>query len=202
MSKFREQVQDFQITAQLIGFVIKDGYKIKYVRVSFSDWEYWIKPEKEIRNTLNTAIAPGTFLEIMGTSEWKSGKLKLKADHIKIFDSEINTKINSSPSFVVETPITPAKTNKACVLVCQKSTCWKRGGQEVCQAIENTIQNHGLTEQVQVKLTGCLKQCKQGPNVVVMPDKARYSNVRPQEIDSLFDKHFATTAQLSTVSNR
>lgn len=191
MSKFREQIQDFQVNAQLIGFVIKDGYKIKYVRVSISDGEYWIKPEKEIRETLNTAIAPGTLLEITGTSEWKSGLLKLKADNIKILDSEII----SSPSVAVETETTPVKSRKACVLVCQKSTCWKRGGQEVCQAIENTIHDQGLSEQVQVKLTGCLKQCKQGPNVVVMPDKARYSNVRPQEIGSLFDKHFATTVR-------
>lgn len=191
MSKFREQIQDFQVNAQLIGFVIKDGYKIKYVRVSISDTEYWIKPEKEIRETLNTAIAPGTFLEITGTSEWKSGLLKLKADNIKILDHQII----SSPSVAVETQTTSAKSRKACVLVCQKSTCWKRGGQEVCKAIENTIHDQGLTEQVQVKLTGCLKQCKQGPNVVVMPDKARYSNVRPQEIGSLFDKHFATTAR-------
>jgi (2Fe-2S) ferredoxin len=191
MSKFREQIQDFQVNAQLIGFVIKDGYKIKYVRVSISDTEYWIKPEKEIRETLNTAIAPGTFLEITGTSEWKSGLLKLKADKIKILDPQII----SSPSVAVKAQTTLAKSRKACVLVCQKSTCWKRGGQEVCQAIENTIHDQGLTEQVQVKLTGCLKQCKQGPNVVVMPDKARYSNVRPQEIGSLFDKHFAAMAR-------
>lgn len=188
MSKFREQ--DFQVNAQLIGFVIKDGYKIKYVRVSILDQEYWIKPEKEIRKTLNTAIAPGTFLNITGTSEWKSGLLKLKANEITILDS----RMVSSPGVAVETQITPTKSNKACVLICQKSTCWKRGGQEVCQAIENTISEQGLTEQVQVKLTGCLKQCKQGPNVVVMPDKARYSNVRPQEIGSLFNKHFMTTA--------
>lgn len=75
-------------------------------------------------------------------------------------------------------------------MICQKSTCWKRGGEEVCQAIKNTINDQGLDEQVQVKLTGCLKQCKNGPNVVIMPDKARYSNVRPQEIGFLIDKHF------------
>jgi (2Fe-2S) ferredoxin len=188
MSKFREQVQDFQVTAQLIGFVIKDGYKIKYVRVNVSDWEYWIKPEKAIRETLNTAIAPGTLLEITGRSEWKSGKLKLEADSITILGSA-GTVVADEPVVVA----TPAKPRKACVLVCQKSSCWKRGGQEVCQAIEQTIDHQGLTEQVQVKLTGCLKQCKNGPNVVVMPDKARYSNVRPQEIGSLIDKHFTTS---------
>ncbi|GFE71191.1 (2Fe-2S) ferredoxin domain-containing protein [Chroococcus sp. FPU101] len=194
MSKFREQVQDFQVQAQLIGFVIKDGYKIKYVRVNISDWEYWIKPEKEIRTTLNTAIAPGTHLEITGQSEWKSGKLKLNASSIIVLDSQ-----KRLPEAVTKTETTPAKTNKACVMICQKSTCWKRGGQEVCQAIENTIHEQGLTEQVQVKLTGCLKQCKNGPNVIIMPDKARYSNVRPQEIGFLFDKHFTATANSVTV---
>lgn len=195
MSKFREQVQDFQVTAQLIGFVIKDGYKIKYIRVNASDREYWIKPEKAIRESLNTAIAPGTLLEITGQSEWKSGKLKLTADSIRILESQ-----SVAP---VETKPVSAKPRKACVLVCQKSSCWKQGGQEVCQAIEKSIDEQGLTEQVQVKLTGCLKQCKRGPNVVVMPDKARYSNVRPQEISSLIGKHFTTVAseQLAEVKS-
>lgn len=184
MSKFCEQVQDFQVQAQLIGFVIKDGYKIKYVRVNISNGEYWVKPEKEIRETLNTAIAPGTRLEIIGQSEWKSGKLKLKASSINILDPQ------KYLSDTVKTETPTAKTPKACVMICQKSTCWKRGGEEVCQAIKNTINDQGLNEQVQVKLTGCLKQCKNGPNVVIMPDKARYSNVRPQEIGFLIDKHF------------
>lgn len=187
MSKCREQVQDFQVQAQLIGFVIKEGNKIKYIRVSISELEYWIKPEKELRETLNTAIAPGTSLQITGQSEWKSGKLKLKAHQIKVLEPQ-----KPLSQTITESPVKP---NKACVLVCQKSTCWKRGGQEVCQAIKNTINDQGLTEQVQVKLTGCLKQCKKGPNVVVMPDKARYSNVRPQEISTLFDKHFTAVPQ-------
>jgi (2Fe-2S) ferredoxin len=47
--------------------------------------------------------------------------------------------------------------------------------------------------QVTIKGTGCMKQCKAGPNIV-MPDKTRYSRIRPQDIPNLVDKHFAAIA--------
>ncbi|NEP36436.1 (2Fe-2S) ferredoxin domain-containing protein, partial [Moorena sp. SIO3B2] len=79
---------------------------------------------------------------------------------------------------------------KASILVCQKSSCRKRGGQAVCNAIASSLKDHGLEDQVKIKETGCLKQCKHGPNLVMMPDKARYSEVAPQQIPTLIERHF------------
>ncbi|XZO01932.1 MAG: (2Fe-2S) ferredoxin domain-containing protein [Microcoleus sp.] len=60
-------------------------------------------------------------------------------------------------------------------LVCQKSDCQKRGSGAVCKALENALNCSGLAGEVIVQKTGCLKQCKAGPNIVVMPDKTRYT---------------------------
>lgn len=67
----------------------------------------------------------------------------------------------------------------------------KRGGKEACQAMQTALKIRGLAEQVSIKGTGCLKDCKAGPNIVMMPDKKRYTKVQASQIPALIDKHFA-----------
>lgn len=190
MSSYKHQRSEFNLVGQLLGFVIRDGDKIKYLRVAISEREYWIKPEKEIRQQLTQMITPGCWIEVQGFSKqcFKTGKVKLKANAVK----EIAI---TEPA---RTLILPAqsqpdqeKASKSSILVCQKSSCWKRGGKEVCRFLAEGLRDRGLDDTVQVKLTGCLKQCKAGPNMVMMPDKARYSKVQPHQVTELLDKHFA-----------
>ncbi|NES81549.1 MAG: (2Fe-2S) ferredoxin domain-containing protein [Moorea sp. SIO2B7] len=187
MGKLAAQISEFHIIGQLLGFVIKDGYKIKYLRITISEREYWIKPSKEIRSSLDPAIVPGCWVEVSGTRKlcMKTGKLKLKADSVGL--AAITQ--DSQPQVFAPKPEKIKK--KASILVCQKSSCRKRGGTAVCQMLEESLRDRGLREKVKIKTTGCLKQCKKGPNLVMMPDKARYSNVRPQQIPALIDKHIA-----------
>ncbi len=76
-------------------------------------------------------------------------------------------------------------------MVCQKSACRKRGSDEVCEAITQSLRDRGLDDEVALKGTGCMKQCKQGPCAVFMPDKSRYTGLAPKDIDKLIEKHFA-----------
>ena len=96
----------------------------------------------------------------------------------------------ASPSPDNRPPVAAPQT-KTCVMVCQKSSCRKRGADQVCQAITESLRDRGLEEQIAIKPTGCMKQCKQGPCVVFMPDKSRYIGVSPNEINQLVEKHFA-----------
>ncbi len=179
MSKTKNLVSEFTAVGQLLDFIIKDGYKIKYLRLVISEREYWIKVPKELRKNLDPAIQPGSWLEVSGTSKRKSktGILKLEAEEIHL--------LNSAPKQTTKQVIPKTK-----VLVCQKSNCWKKGGKAVCQVLEKQLSERGLANQVKIKRTGCLKQCKKGPNLVMMPDKARYTNVIPQQIPGLIEKHF------------
>jgi NADH:ubiquinone oxidoreductase subunit E len=76
------------------------------------------------------------------------------------------------------------------ILVCQKSDCMKRGGKALCQALESELRNSGLEDSVTIKGTGCMKNCKSGPNLV-MPDKTRYSKIQAEQVPALIDKHFS-----------
>jgi (2Fe-2S) ferredoxin len=124
-------------------------------------------------------------VEISGEQKrkYKTGELKLKAYQVK-------TTAPTKQEKVFQPSVAAPKT-KACVMVCQKSSCRKRGAGEVCQAVTESLRDHGLEDQVAIKGTGCMKECKKGPCVVFMPDKSRYTGLAPKEVSTLIEKHFA-----------
>ena len=174
----------FRLVGQLESFVIKKGDKIKYLRMKVEDREYWLKIPKKLRSEIELNLIPGTWLEVVGNREFKKKKgfFELEASRVKMLPNP------DKPCAVI------LSENKSCslgkILICQKSTCWKKGGETLCQRLEKQVKEQGLEDKVKIKLTGCLKQCKKGPNVVIMPDKTRYSQVKPREVDELLTKHF------------
>ncbi len=174
----------FRLVGQLESLVIKKGYKVKYLRAKVEEKEYWLKIPKELRPEIDINLNPGTWLEVTGNREFKKKKgfFELEASKVKLLPNP------DIPCAVVVPE--PESTSVGKILVCQKSSCWKRGGQSVCQLLEQQLEERGLGDRVKVKLTGCLKQCKKGPNLVIMPHKARYGQVKPREVEELLTKHF------------
>ncbi|GBF82838.1 (2Fe-2S) ferredoxin domain-containing protein [Aphanothece sacrum] len=179
-------VSQFRLVGQLESFVMKEGDKVKYVRIKVIDREYWIKISKKLRQQVDLSMSPGTWLEIIGNREpdGKLGLFKLEATTLKTLSTP------DIPCATVLSGKTDKSTNARRILVCQKSDCWERGGKRVCQQLEKKLSDRGLGDLVEIQLTGCLKQCKKGPNVVVLPDKTRYSQVKPYQVEELLDKHF------------
>ncbi len=215
MYKSGKQVSEFSLEGEILSLIVEDGYKLKYLRIrSDIGVEFLVKLSKELRSFLAPVLTPGLRVQVAGEKELnlKNGKIKLKARSLTLArgnndPSPEQLDSSSVPAGVlmcertiakteVTTPIA-AKTEKAAaktqtkILVCQKSDCQKRGSAAVCKALENALNARGLEEQVTVQGTGCLKQCKAGPNIVVMPDKTRYSRISPAEIPAIIDKHFA-----------
>ncbi|MDJ0731488.1 MAG: (2Fe-2S) ferredoxin domain-containing protein [Crocosphaera sp.] len=174
----------FRLVGQLESFVIKKGDKLKYLRMKVEEKEYWLKIPKKLRSEIDINMIPGTWLEVTGNREFKKKKgfFELEASQVKLLPNP------DTPCAVIVSETESASVGK--ILVCQKSSCWKRGGQSICQRLEQQLEQQGLSDRVKVKLTGCLKQCKKGPNVVIMPHKARYCQVKPREVEELLTKHF------------
>ena len=198
MSKAKYQVNDFQIQGQLLGFILKDGYKVKYLKIAFEQREYWIKLPKELRNQINQDMIPGCWLDITGSSKKcrKTGKLKLTAVEVKLVKGEELDNKALAATYKEDDSLNTSvkKSSKIRILVCNKSSCRKRGSSAICQALQSQIKDYGLQENTEIKLTGCLKKCKKGPNLLITPDQVRYqvrySEVTPEEIPFLFKKHF------------
>ncbi len=225
----------FYLEGRFIGFVGDVEERPKRIRVATAEGERYIKLSKELRYSMRGVLQPGDWIELFGELKLKdkTGELKLKASRLKVtapalkglvnedtekpgalarrggetHNSSANSSSSSSSPSLNHTPPMAAPKGKACVMVCQKSSCRKRGADKVCQALTESLHDHGLEDQVAIKGTGCMKQCKQGPCVVVMPDKSRYTGLAPQEIPKLVEKHFAaklkpegSKPQLSPVS--
>jgi (2Fe-2S) ferredoxin len=203
MSKYK-QVSEFELNGCFLGFAAKESYKLKYLRLSTDTGEYCIKIPKELRSTLYRTLQPGTAVHVSGYCEFclKKGTTKFKAYQIYPATAEApqSGTVVPFPKGAMEAnpAINPASDKKAekapkkaNILVCQKSDCCKRGGRALVEALQTEISDRGLSEQVAIKPTGCMKQCKAGPNLI-MPDKTRYSRIRANEAASLIDKHFPT----------
>lgn len=180
---------EFNITGKLVKIIFKKYNQVKYLKLVTEKQAYWIKVAKSIREDIAEIVSLDAEVTIKGTKKQKkkTGQIEYKADYVELVASS-----NSNSSRHIIVPETSPVSNqenkvkaKAKILVCKKSSCWKKGGKEICQVLENIYSDR----QIEVKTTGCLKQCKKGPNVVMLPDKARYSRVRPQQIPILVEKH-------------
>ncbi|HEY9601893.1 MAG TPA: (2Fe-2S) ferredoxin domain-containing protein [Allocoleopsis sp.] len=193
-NSYREgKVSLFNLEGRFIGFADETERYPKRLQVATATGDRVIKLSKYLRGSIREALQPGDWVQIYGEQKLKkTGELKLKALAVK------SIAVAQPPS--LSPPASVAPKPKACVMICQKSSCRKRGAAEVAQAVQDTLCDRGLEDQVAIKDTGCMKQCKQGPCMVFMPDKSRYTGVTPERVNILVDRHF--TAKLKPEENR
>jgi (2Fe-2S) ferredoxin len=76
------------------------------------------------------------------------------------------------------------------VLVCTRGKkCPKRGSEELAQSLRKEVDRQGLGERIKVKDSDCLKLCKTGPSVMVMPDEVCYGNVSSLDCQEIISCH-------------
>lgn len=188
---YMSEISEFCLEGQLVDFVIKDGYKLKGLLLSTNEGECYVKLAKHLRAAFDLRLSPGTWLQVVGEKkhDLKTGEVKLKAERVMTTRCQTDGKTLSVGTQA--SSVSNGKAKKATILVCQKSDCMKRGGQEVCQALSVALSDRNLDGQVTIKGTGCMKNCKAGPNMV-MPDKTRYSRIQATQVPALVDKHLVS----------
>ena len=188
MFKSNKSYSEFTLKGSIQNVWMKEG-KAKYITVLSHSSLFWVKLSKEVRSAAEATLTPGADVEVRGRKKQdkKTGIIKLKADRITSVNSSSDSisPITQPAARTVESSQKPAK-----ILVCQKSDCRRRGSDGICSLLAKELEERGLQDQVTIQKTGCLKQCKAGPNVVMLPDKTRYSNVEPEEIPTLIEQHF------------
>ena len=198
----------FAFAGRFVRFAIEDGYKIKGFYFEVAGEELLIKLPKRLRFYCADLLMPGAMLQIVGKK-----KVKRKEDRVKYTAEEIIAiaslpksdtlvKVGQSVQVPVSSELIARKNNStkskpACIRVCQKSSCFKRGGNAVWAALEREIAARNLGDRVKLKGTGCMDKCKSGPNII-MPGKMRYSRIDAKAIPGLMEEHFTPVADLST----
>ncbi|MCU0552670.1 MAG: (2Fe-2S) ferredoxin domain-containing protein [Leptolyngbya sp. Prado105] len=183
---------EFCFSGKFLGYVFKDGYKIKRLNLATTNGEYSIKVTKLARASLLQTLLPGDQIQVGGWQEFDrdTNDLKFKAYWIRPLESVTQLELPVPKPQTLAPQTSHPKPKKQSILVCQKSSCMKRGGKAICGAIEKALSDRGLDDQVTLKGTGCMKACGKVP-VVLMPTKARYTKLNPKDVATLIDEHFA-----------
>lgn len=190
MTKASSIVSPFKFSGKLTK-ISRKKKKVNYIKLITDHDKYWIKIPKKLREKIAN-LPCGCQLEVSGKLKHqpKTGKTRYKAQTVVLIPQHTTETAKPKEKTVSLLPIFDSKIkSKAKVLICQKSNCWKKGGKKVFAELESTLSDRGLTAEVPIKKTGCLKQCKKAPALVMMPDKARYNKVKPKQIANLVDKH-------------
>ncbi len=170
----------FDLKGQCLELIIDAG-KLKYLRLATEHGELKFKLAKKIRSYVVQRLHPGSYVHVSGDTKWdaKKGLVTYKIQQASL-----------DPVVTLPTPQKIILKAPAQILICQKSDCLKRGAGGVCQALEQAIAAQGLGDQVAIKKTGCLKDCKAGPHIV-MPDKTRHHHVKARHVPPLIQKYIS-----------
>jgi (2Fe-2S) ferredoxin len=191
MSKTSNMIASFNFEGKLNKIAYKHK-KINYLKLKTKQGKYWIEIPKQLGKQL-TGLSPGCQLEVEGKikRDSQTGKTKYKAKTVAVIAPKTSATLPKVKTKTVSLlPLFDSKIKpKAKVLICQKSNCWKKGGQQVCAKIESILSDRSLTEEIPIQKTGCLKQCKKAPALVMMPDKAHYNKVQVKQVAKMVEKH-------------
>lgn len=175
-------VSEFKAIGELKNLEAKSNGRVKYLLLSANNEEYWIKVAKDQPANLAKQLQPGCKIKVSGMVKHQihEDQVEYKALAIKLLET------------ATLEPFQKSKKSKAQakVLICQKSNCWNKGGKASCETLKQELEKQGISDQVDIKMTGCLKKCKKAPNVIVLPDKKHYVNVKPKQVSAIVQKHF------------
>ena len=178
MMPLQPLVSEFTITGRLEDFVVNSKGRVKYLYVSTAESDYSIEVAKQ-KNILGKYLKVGSYWKITGMRKYE---LHREQTHYKAYRIELLCQPTS-------TKIGIGANTKTKVLVCQGSSCCKRGGKAIYESLQTELKAKGINNEVEIKATGCMKQCKQAP-CLIMPGRNSYSGVQPQQISKLVSKYF------------
>ena len=88
---------------------------------------------------------------------------------------------------VREKTLEEKSTIKTCITICLGTGCHAYDSQAVYETIKKEIASHGLTEEVELKPTGCHGFCEQGPIIVIYPGEICYCRVKPENVKDIIE---------------
>jgi NADH-quinone oxidoreductase subunit F len=75
--------------------------------------------------------------------------------------------------------------DKPCITLCSGSACHATGSRKVAESIEEEVKKQGLSDQVDIRKTGCHGFCERGPIIVVHPEEICYFQITPEDVPEI-----------------
>lgn len=74
----------------------------------------------------------------------------------------------------------------------ERICCSAGGGGALQEKLKAMVKERGLRGRIRVSRSGCMDRCEDGPNIMVFPDNAWYSNVQEADLEPLLDSIVAS----------
>ena len=173
--------EPFELTGRFLQFENSKSGEAKRLLIDLDSGQVRVKIAKTLRRALPALLQPGVPVTISGIRIRRKGALefRLKANSIK--------PLSTAAAF-------QTGQRKGSIAICSKKNCWKRGGKDLWETLEKTIVDRGLTDQIKLKRTGCLKNCKKCPCLVCLPDRAIHKRLKPDDAPAVLNRHFLQPA--------
>ncbi|MBD1916726.1 MULTISPECIES: (2Fe-2S) ferredoxin domain-containing protein [Cyanophyceae] len=165
------------LKGQYSGAYRSDKGKIKGLLLQAGEAKFTVKLPKYLRPMLVRELAPGDFVQVWAYPEddrWRAiNVLPLPQCEAEMLRQQWGDLVPASK---------PAQTSqkRMCIEVCTKGKCYKQGARQVHSALQEAVDSDPALAHVAIKETGCMKACKQGPNLR-MPNGRMLHRVSPAE---------------------
>ncbi len=83
------------------------------------------------------------------------------------------------------------------LLVCGGTGCKASDSEQIRDNLLAEVENHDLSQEVQVVMTGCFGFCEKGPIVKVLPDNTFYVQVTPADAVEIVEEHLVKGRQVT-----
>ena len=78
---------------------------------------------------------------------------------------------------------------RAHVLICGGTGCTSSNSPKIIDEFNRQLKEKGLEREVKIVRTGCFGLCALGPVVIVYPEGAFYSQIKPENVEEIVDEH-------------
>lgn len=75
------------------------------------------------------------------------------------------------------------------ILLCAGGACISSGSESIQEALEREIKAHGLEDEVQIIITGCMGMCEIGPLLIVSPEGIFYQKLKAEDMAEIVTEH-------------
>lgn len=75
------------------------------------------------------------------------------------------------------------------ILICGGTGCQASASHLIAERLQQEIQKHKITDQVDVITTGCFGFCEKGPIIKIIPDNTFYTQVTPEDTEEIVSEH-------------
>jgi len=78
--------------------------------------------------------------------------------------------------------------NKPLITLCSGSACHATGSGDVAASLEEEIEKQGLSNEVDIRRTGCHGYCERGPIIVIHPEEIGYFQIQPEDVPEIISE--------------